>query len=148
MKWCVCCVIDKEMADAGFEPAPFQTSALNWRLRPLGQSTTNHQHLRSPFHKQHASTTHPHSSQQSSFHPNHLSSLTATHIPPSTAFQKRIHSSCNSQHNKQTSDSFQPQPSPPTPNNHVLILINPNNPMLPLIVQNRGRNEVVCLLCD
>jgi hypothetical protein len=27
------------MADAGFEPAPFQTSALNWRLRPLGQST-------------------------------------------------------------------------------------------------------------
>src|SRR3990167_9041879 len=29
----------REMADAGFEPAPFQTSALNWRLRPLGQST-------------------------------------------------------------------------------------------------------------
>ena len=28
------------MANAGFEPAPFQTSALNWRLRPLGQLTT------------------------------------------------------------------------------------------------------------
>lgn len=27
------------MAGAGFEPAPFQTSALNWRLRPLGQPT-------------------------------------------------------------------------------------------------------------
>ena len=37
------------MADAGFEPAPFQTSALNWRLRPLGQSTieppTHHEYI-------------------------------------------------------------------------------------------------------
>ena len=24
----------------GFEPTPFRTSALNWRLRPLGQFTT------------------------------------------------------------------------------------------------------------
>ena len=28
------------MANVGFEPTPFQTSALNWRLRPLGQLTT------------------------------------------------------------------------------------------------------------
>ena len=25
------------MTNVGFEPTPFQTSALNWRLRPLGQ---------------------------------------------------------------------------------------------------------------
>ena len=30
------------MANAGFEPAPFQTSALNWRLRPLGQLITSY----------------------------------------------------------------------------------------------------------
>ena len=29
------------MANVGFEPTPFQTSALNWRLRPLGQLTTD-----------------------------------------------------------------------------------------------------------
>ena len=27
------------MANVGFEPTPFRTSALNWRLRPLGQLT-------------------------------------------------------------------------------------------------------------
>ncbi len=29
----------ERMANVGFEPTPFQTSALNWRLRPLGQLT-------------------------------------------------------------------------------------------------------------
>ena len=28
------------MTTVGFEPTPFQTSALNWRLRPLGQVIT------------------------------------------------------------------------------------------------------------
>ena len=28
------------MTNVGFEPTPFQTSALNWRLRPLGQLIT------------------------------------------------------------------------------------------------------------
>ena len=29
-----------KLANVGFEPTPFRTSALNWRLRPLGQFTT------------------------------------------------------------------------------------------------------------
>lgn len=30
----------KDVTAVGFEPTPFQTSALNWRLRPLGQAIT------------------------------------------------------------------------------------------------------------
>ena len=30
------------MVAVGFEPTPSRTSALNWRLRPLGQTTSHH----------------------------------------------------------------------------------------------------------
>ena len=47
------------MANVGFEPTPFQTSALNWRLRPLGQLTMNARHSpKLPYTLQH--TTHSH----------------------------------------------------------------------------------------
>jgi hypothetical protein len=29
----------QKMIAVGFEPTPFRTSALSWRLRPLGQAT-------------------------------------------------------------------------------------------------------------
>jgi hypothetical protein len=50
----------KKLANVGFEPTPFRTSALNWRLRPLGQLTT----IRKPQpsgnkNRSHADHTHP-----------------------------------------------------------------------------------------
>lgn len=39
------------MANVGFEPTPFQTSALNWRLRPLGQLTIGKPPLPNTIHK-------------------------------------------------------------------------------------------------
>ena len=35
-----------KLANVGFEPTPFRTSALNWRLRPLGQLTDRHSIIR------------------------------------------------------------------------------------------------------
>ena len=54
----------------GFEPTPFQTSALNWRLRPLGQLTTDNTH-----------TTHntTHNTQYKHTHNKHTHIHTNTH---------------------------------------------------------------------
>ena len=35
-----------KLANVGFELTPFRTSALNWRLRPLGQLTDRHSIIR------------------------------------------------------------------------------------------------------
>lgn len=48
----------------GFEPTPFQTSALNWRLRPLGQLTTTNTYTYKLQHKHHTQTKHTHYTQR------------------------------------------------------------------------------------
>jgi hypothetical protein len=80
----VCCVCvwgvkkKERMASAGFEPAPFQTSALNWRLRPLGQLTikiptrlkcvhqvhSHHEQTKRTHDTQTHATQHPHATLQ------------------------------------------------------------------------------------
>ena len=37
-----------KMTAVGFEPTPFRTSALSWRLRPLGHAVYGHHHMHVP----------------------------------------------------------------------------------------------------
>ena len=81
------------MANVGFEPTPFQTSALNWRLRPLGQLTTDnnlHTHKQTQNKPQTTQTQNTHKQPlYNSTHHTHSSN--EAHLPPEYKQPHRTH---------------------------------------------------------
>ena len=133
--------MQREMAGAGFEPAPFQTSALNWRLRPLGQPTieipTPRKNIHIPTHTNEYKTSHSHTTRaQSQSHTthHHICFRTPHHIAtiytPTHNLKHNAHpNTTQSLHSPPTSQPFRsPSQDPRRPlrltTHHVTLVIS------------------------